>query len=414
MISSTSFLIPVTSVLSASKPYGFSALLDSGASHCFLSPKIISKFSLVTKPLIPALPLSMFDGSSVIYISEQITLDISFPDGTTHRILFFVAPLDSSCEAVLGLNWLAKYNPLVDWATRRLTFRRPKLEAFPHPESTPASPTIAARTATLSRSSQSSPSIHLVNAVAFLRASKLEGSRTFHLSPDTLRLRSASFPTEEIDLKNVPADYHDFADVFSKQRADALPEHRPYDLRIELEDGATPPLGPIYSLSPLELTTLREYLDENLATGTIRPSKAPCGAPILFVKKKDGSLRLCVDYRGLNRITRKDRYPLPLISDLLDAPRSARVYTIMVLRHAYNLVRVAEGHEWKTTFRTRWGSFEWLVLPFGLSNAPSVFQRFLNDVFSDLLDICVVIYLDGHSILLGFCELLPSFYSQVF
>ncbi|KAJ8457717.1 hypothetical protein ONZ51_g11357 [Trametes cubensis] len=148
------------------------------------------------------------------------------------------------------------------------------------------------------------------------------------------------------------------------------------------------------TLSKLELDTLREYIDENLRSGFIRPSNSPCGAPVLFVKKKDGSLRLCVDYRGLNKITRKDRYPLPLVSDLLDAPRKARIYTKIDLRHAYNLVRIAPGDERKTAFRTRYGSFKWLVMPFGLSNAPAAFQRFVNDIFADMLDVCVIVYLD--------------------
>ena len=105
-----------------SRPYGFAALLDSGSSHCFISPKIIKKFHLQMNPVHLPLPLSMFDGTSVLYVSEKITLDISFPYGEIHNILFFIAPLDSSCEAVLGLNWLVKYNPLVDWTICQLTF----------------------------------------------------------------------------------------------------------------------------------------------------------------------------------------------------------------------------------------------------------------------------------------------------
>ena len=112
------------------------------------------------------------------------------------------------------------------------------------------------------------------------------------------------------------------------------------------------------------------------------------------MRKKDGALQLCVDFRGLNKITKKDRYPLPLISDLLDAPKKARIYTKIDLRHAYHLVRIAEGDEWKTAFRTHYGSFEWLVMPFGLSNAPAAFQHFMDDIFGDLLDICTIIYLD--------------------
>jgi len=186
-------------------------------------------------------------------------------------------------------------------------------------------------------------------------------------------------------LKTIPPEYHDFLDVFSKRKAETLPEHRPYDLKINLVDDAMPPLGPIYSLSEAEQIALREYIAENLSNGFIKQSTSPCGAPILFVKKKDGSLRLCVDYRGLNRVTRKDRYPLPLIPDLLDRLRTAKRFTKLDLRGAYNLVRIAAGDEWKTAFRTRYSSFEYQVMPFGLSNAPAAFQRFMNEIFTDFI-----------------------------
>ena len=99
-------------------------------------------------------------------------------------------------------------------------------------------------------------------------------------------------------------------------------------------------------------------------------------------------------YHSLNRITKKDHYPLPLLSDLLDAPKKAQVFTKIDLHHAYHLVRIADGEEWKTTFRTCYGSFKWLVMPFSLTNTPAAFQRFMNDIFSDLLDVCVIIHLD--------------------
>jgi hypothetical protein len=154
---------------------------------------------------------------------------------------------------------------------------------------------------------------------------------------------SGHFATPELselnaDLEGVPKKYHEFADIFSKQKADQLAPHRPYDLKIDIEPGSAPPLGPIYPLSQLELSSIWELLDEHLSIGFIWPSKSPYGAPILFVKKKDGSLCLCVDFRGLNSITRKDKYPLPLVTDLLDAPRKARIYTKIDLKHAYHLV----------------------------------------------------------------------------
>ena len=147
-------------------------------------------------------------------------------------------------------------------------------------------------------------------------------------------------------------------------------------------------------LSKFEQEALKEFINENLTNGFIRSISSPHGAPVLFIKKKDGSLRLCVDFCRLNKIIKKDRYPLPLISDLLDSPCKACIYTKIDLRHAYHLVHIAEGDEWKTAFRTRYGAFKWSVMLFGLTNTPTAFQRFMNDVFSNLLDVCIVVYLD--------------------
>ena len=131
-----------------------------------------------------------------------------------------------------------------------------------------------------------------------------------------------------------------------------------------------------------------------MANGFIQHSRSPAGAPIFFVKKKDGSLRLVVDYRGLNKVTIRNRYALPLISSLLERLSGAKYFTKLDLRGAYNLVRIRRGDEWKTAFRTRYGHFEYTVMPFGLTNAPAVFQHMANDIFRDFLDIFVIVYLD--------------------
>ncbi|XP_056425793.1 uncharacterized protein LOC130367400, partial [Hyla sarda] len=135
-------------------------------------------------------------------------------------------------------------------------------------------------------------------------------------------------------------------------------------------------------------------VQENLKKGFIRKSSSPAGAGFFFVSKKDGSLRPCIDYRGLNKITVKNRYPLPLISELFDRLQGAHIFTKLDLRGAYNLIRIREGDEWKTAFNTRDGHFEYLVMPFGLCNAPAVFQDFVNEIFRDLLYSCVIVYLD--------------------
>ena len=128
--------------------------------------------------------------------------------------------------------------------------------------------------------------------------------------------------------------------------------------------------------------------------GFIQPTSSPHGALVLFVKKKDGLLRLCVNFHNLNCISKKNCYLLPLISNLLDSPHKAWVYSKIDLCHTYHLVCIANGNEWKTAFRTCYESFEWFIIPFGLTNAPTAFQQFMNNIFSELLDICVMIYLD--------------------
>jgi hypothetical protein len=194
---------------------------------------------------------------------------------------------------------------------------------------------------------------------------------------------------------SVPCQFlAEYSDVFSEANADLLPENRPYDCEIPLQPGSEVPYGKLYNLTEDEAKTLESYVNENLEKGFIRHSASPAGAPCFFVKKKDGSLRLCVDYRGLNKVTVKNRYPLPLISDLIRTLSKAKIYTALDLRGAYNLVRIKPGDEWKTAFRTRFGHFEYLVMPFGLTNAPAIFQHMMNDIFRDLLDRFVIVYLD--------------------
>ena len=315
-------------------------------------------------------------------------------------INFYVTPLDPSCSVVLGYNWLTRYNPLIDWVLGSIKFRPQLAPSIPSMTSSARAASLPQQNPSVSvetpKPSDSVPQISLIGAAAFMRTSKRSGTQSFslRLSDPVLSGKSASV-SEAPDLSGIPKEYHDYADVFSKAEADKLAPHRPYDLKINLEEGTSPPpITAMYSLSPPELEALREFIDDNLRRGFIRATSSPHGAPVLFVRNSNGSLRLCVDYRGLNKISKKDRYPLPLISDLLATAGKARIYTTLDLRHAYHLVRIAEGDEWKTAFRTRYGSFEWMVMPFGLTNAPSAFQRFMNDIFSDMLDVHVIIYLD--------------------
>jgi hypothetical protein len=202
---------------------------------------------------------------------------------------------------------------------------------------------------------------------------------------------------EEADpnpLAGLPTIYHEFAKVFGEEEFKVLLQHRPYDLAIDLKEGAKLHHGPLYSMMELESQALKRWIDKELAAGKIRRSESEAGAPVMFVKKADGLLRLVVDYRRLNDITKKNVYPLPRQDDLMAQLQGAKLFTKLDLRWGYNNVHIKEGDEYKTAFRTKYGLFETLVMPFGLTNTPATFQHYMNNIFQDRLDTKIMIDLD--------------------
>ncbi|KAK3554259.1 hypothetical protein QTP70_020113 [Hemibagrus guttatus] len=204
------------------------------------------------------------------------------------------------------------------------------------------------------------------------------------------RVREMSPPPQDHLLQA----YAEFREVFSKEKASRLPVHQPWDCAIDLLPNASPPRGRIYPLSLPESKAMEEYIEAALSAGHIQPSTSPAAAGFFFVGKKDGGLRPCIDYRGLNAITVPYPYPLPLVPAALEQLRGPRIFTKLDLRSAYNLVRIREGDEWKTAFHTTHGHYEYRVMPFGLTNAPAVFQALINGVFQDLLGKGLIAYID--------------------
>jgi hypothetical protein len=193
----------------------------------------------------------------------------------------------------------------------------------------------------------------------------------------------------------IPETFQQYVKVLGKELTDKLPDHKPYDHAIDLKDGEQLPWGLMYPLNETELQVLWDYLKEMLELGNIRPSKSPTAAPIIFVPKAHGrGLRLCVDYRSLNKVTIANRYPLPIMSELQDRVRGAKIFTKIDLKNGYNLIRIKPGDEWKTAFKTSYGLYEYTVMPFGLSNGPATFQNMMNHIFRDVLDLGLIVYLD--------------------
>ncbi|EDN03595.1 hypothetical protein HCAG_01460 [Histoplasma mississippiense (nom. inval.)] len=275
-------------------------------------------------------------------------------------------------DVILGLPWLRENNPLIDWVTQAWRYRLTDEEAaIEEPEEFHRK-----------NLEDKIESIYCVAGDLDLEAGGEAATLTARLA-----VMSA---TEGGRTQRLFTDYKD---VFSEKEAAKFPDTKVRH-KIHLEEGATAPYGPLYNLSVKELDVLRKYLEEAQSKNWIRPSKSPAGAPILFVPKKDGRLRLCVDYRGLNKVTVKDRYPLPLIDEMIDRLSGARVFSKIGIRDAYHRIRVNENDIWKTAFRTKYGNFEYLVLPFGLCNAPATFQAYINEALRGLVDVSCIVYLD--------------------
>ena len=321
------------------------ALIDSGADDCFIDFEFAKQASIPVVRLPNPLAMTSLNGNFLGKITHEtvpVTLTVS---GNHFETIRFKVLHSSAAPVVLGKTWLLRHNPSISWVTNKIL-------------------TWGEKCFTCCLRSAASPSV------------------------------ASSSRADPADVTGVPNAYHDLKAVFSKDSAMSLPPHRPYDCSIELLPGAPLPKSRLYNLSEPEKNTMQKYITESLAAGIIRPSSSPVAAGFFFVSKKDGSLRPCIDYRQLNDITVKNRYPLPLISSTFEPLAKAQFFTKLDLRSAYHLVRIRDGDEWKTAFNTHLGHFEYLVMPFGLTNAPAVFQNLVNDLLRDMINKFVVVFLD--------------------
>lgn len=393
------------------------AFLDSGAVECFMDTNWAKKHKLPVYQLASSRLITALDGrplgKGIIKESTGvISMQISF-NQHVEQIQFFLVE-SPAYVLVLGHSWLVKHQPHILWGNKNgvVTQWGPRCKEH-------CSPQLLSSTGHHLNTGIDSPSDDeedvggakepLEDGEGSLDWDPLfdweppvEGDST-GISDSDLDVEDPSSTSTNSEVmasiefalpENVPDIYADLAEVFSKQRASTLPPHRSYDCALELLPGTIPPRGALFSLSAPESKAMKAYVQEALANGFIRPSTSPAGAGFFFVEKKDGGLRPCIDYRGLNAITVKNRYPLPLMNSAFERLQGSSIFSKLDLRNAYNLVRIREGDEWKTAFNTHEGHYEYLVMPFGLSNSPSVFQALVNDVLREMLGKFVFVYLD--------------------
>jgi transposase InsO family protein len=327
----------------------FEALVDSGATRNHISPAAIERMGLPHRQKENPYPLITISGDPISYGNGVIHLETG-PiqveiEGRTLEVSFDVLPLGKD-EAVLGMPFLREYNPKIDWITGEVEIRDTR-----------------------------SRKVRQQTKMVWYQI-------------------GATYAEAEKEIGYIPKRYHKYKKLWNEQFGERLAEHAPWDHAIDLEPGTSPRFFPTYKLTETEKQALKEFVRENLRLGRIRPSQSSAGYPVLFVPKKNGKLRLCIDYRQLNSITKKDRYPLPLISEIQDRIGNAQVFTKIDLRWAYHQIRIKEGDEWKGAFRTSEGLFEPTVLQFGFTNAPATFQRRINSVLGEHLDEFVMAYLD--------------------
>ncbi|GBG90134.1 hypothetical protein CBR_g50228 [Chara braunii] len=360
------------------------ALVDSGATRSYISKKVLQKLKLGLKVQKLADPIvSILADNRTMVVEEYVEGVQTYfrleKDGKVEKVLHSLTLLVEDTlpfDIVLGMDWGEAAG-----ATLHLKEHECRLP----------SSSAEAKTAHLFHVSgvENSLAHCYLSAPAFARLVKKE---KLEEQVFVAYVRPVTEPTEERPMDPAIAKLlEEFKDL-TEPPSGTVPQ--PIQHRIEIEPGTRTPKGAMYRMSPRELEELRKQLDELLEKGWIRPSSSPFGAPVLFVPKKEGELRMCIDYRGLNAIIVKNAEPLPRIDDLLDRVQGAKYFSKIDLKSGYHQIEVHPDDQYKTSFRTRYGHYEFIVMPFGLTNGPATFQRCMNDLFRPWLDRFVVVYLD--------------------
>ena len=356
-----------------------SVLIDSGASSSMVSVKLAER--LQTTQANNGRPTTFKFANGTYYESSKVCHNLQLKIQAYKTTMSMLVCKLEGVDVILGRDWLKAENPQIDWATGTVTLDR---------EST-VEEVAAASTHQEEPRKMAQQTLTVVSNKQMRRLLKKRGQ----LEYISIVIPKAMEGTPTLSTK-VPNELEGILKKHAQlfEEPTMLPPQRPnFDHRIVLEPDSKPAYRNYVRLGVEETDELAKQLEALLEKGYIQASASPYGAPALFVKKKDGGLRMCLDYRGLNNITTKDKYPLPNISDILDRVATAKVFSKMDLRAGYHQVRMASEDIYKTAFVTHMGAYEWKVLPMGLTNAPATFQRLMNSTLAPHRGNCVV-YLD--------------------
>uniref|UniRef100_A0A8H7K2A6 Reverse transcriptase n=1 Tax=Bionectria ochroleuca TaxID=29856 RepID=A0A8H7K2A6_BIOOC len=372
------------------------AFVDCGAQENYISLAVINRLRLPWRKKKETYAVANVEGSKFEYNNgivdsetDHLTTKIQ---GKKFDVIYDLVPLGGH-DVILGLPWLRDANPLIDWYTGHMEWWYPP--KYLNQDQRKSKFQYEVKYSRWQKETEKPPLKPFnIGIQEWSRMNSQQKAQWNKESDAWHKYARARHLEEEERLKNIPEEYRIYDKLFKETLETGLPEHSQWDHEISIIEEGEPAFHKLYNLTEPQLQTLREYIDDMLAKGYIRLSTSSAGYPVMFVPKKNGKLRLVVDYRQLNKITRKDRTPLPLITELRDRLWGKQWFTALDLKGAYNLIRIKEGDEWKTAFRTKFGLYEYLVMPFGLTNAPATFQRMINQVLREYLDIFVVVYLD--------------------